>query len=96
MVCQQCNIIMYADDTVIFMHDKNAEEVVNKTDVLVKVISWLSQCYLKLNLTKTACMFFSKGHSVDIKQGIFRDGPHCRTQDPGGGVGSRSNSSHLT
>ncbi len=24
------------------------------------------------------------------------DGPHCRTQDPGGVVGSRSNSSHLT
>ncbi len=27
---------------------------------------------------------------------LSRDGPHCRTQDPGGGVGSRSNSSHLT
>ncbi len=25
-----------------------------------------------------------------------RDGPPCRTQDPGGEVGSRSNSSHLT
>ncbi len=26
----------------------------------------------------------------------YRDGPHCRTQDPGGEVGSRPNSSHLT
>jgi len=25
-----------------------------------------------------------------------RDGPHCRTWNPGGGVGFRSNSSHLT
>jgi len=27
---------------------------------------------------------------------IGRDGPHCRTWNPQGGVGSRSNSSHLT
>ncbi len=27
---------------------------------------------------------------------VYWDGPHCRTQDPGGMVGSRSNSSHLT
>ncbi len=54
---------------------KNAEEVVNKTDVLVKV-SILAQSVLsEINVSKTACMFFSKGHSVDIKQGIFRDGP---------------------
>ncbi len=65
MVCQQCNIIMYADDTVIFMYGKNAEEVANKlTDVLAKIISCLNQCYLKLNVLKTACMFFSKWHSV--------------------------------
>jgi len=25
-----------------------------------------------------------------------KDGPHCRTWNPQGGVGSRSNSSHLT
>ncbi len=66
MVCQQCNIKMYADDTVIFTHGKNAEEVANKlTDVLAKIISLLNQCHLKLNVSKTACMFFSKGHSVD-------------------------------
>ncbi len=35
MACQQCNITMYADNTVIFTHGKNAEEVANKlTDVL--------------------------------------------------------------
>ncbi len=27
---------------------------------------------------------------------LIGDGPHCRTQDPGGVAGSRSNSSHLT
>ncbi len=26
---------------------------------------------------------------------VKRDAPHCRTQDPGGGVGSRYNSSHF-
>ncbi len=64
-----------SDDTVIFMHGKNAEEVANKlTDVLAKIISWLNQCYLTLNVSKSACMFFSKGHSVDIKQDFsFRE-----------------------
>ncbi len=39
-VCQQCNFILYADDTVIFTNGKNAEEVANKlTDVLAKIIS---------------------------------------------------------
>lgn len=42
--CEQCNILMYADDTVIFTHDKNAEEVAKKlTDFMVKVTSWLNQ-----------------------------------------------------
>ncbi len=64
--------LMYADETVIFTHGKNAEEVANKlTDVLAKVISWLNQCYLKLNVPKTSCMFFSIEHRVDIKQNIF-------------------------
>ncbi len=59
---------MYADNTVIFIHGKNAEEVANKlTDVLATIISCLNQCHLKLNVSKTACMLFFKGHSVDIK-----------------------------
>lgn len=72
MVCQQCNIILYSDDTVIFTHGENDEDVANKlTDVLAKIISWLNQCYRKINASKTASMLFSKGHSADIKQDIF-------------------------
>ncbi len=71
-VCQQCNIILYADDTVIFTNGKNAEEVANKlTDVLAKIISWLNQCYLKLNLSKTVYMLFPEGNSFAIKQDIY-------------------------
>ncbi len=59
MVCQQCNIIMYADDTVMFAHDKNAEEVANKlTDVLAKIIFCLNQCYLKLNVKNNVYVLF--------------------------------------
>jgi len=38
--CEQCNILMYADNTVIFTHGKIAEEIAKKlTDVMVKVTS---------------------------------------------------------
>jgi len=66
--CEQCDILMYADDTVIFTHCKNAEEIAKKlTDVMVKVTSWLNQNSLRLNVAKTVCMFLSKGHRSDKK-----------------------------
>lgn len=74
-VCGQCDILMYADDTVIFTHGKTAEEVAMKlTDVMLKVTSWLNQCCLQLNVSKTVYMFFSKGHSVDVEQDILISG----------------------
>ncbi|XDV34363.1 hypothetical protein PO909_004527, partial [Leuciscus waleckii] len=53
-VCENCDIVMYADDTVIFTHGKTAAEVAIKlTDELVKVTSWLNHCCLQLNVSKT-------------------------------------------
>ncbi len=50
---------MYADDTVMFAHDKNAEEVANKlTDVLAKIIFCLNQCYLKWNVKNSVYVLF--------------------------------------
>jgi len=73
--CENCDILMYADDTVIFTHGKTATEVAIKlTDVLVKVTSWLNQCCLQLNVSKTVCMFFSKGSHIDAEQDISISG----------------------
>lgn len=38
---------------------------------MVKVASWLSQWSLKLNVSKTVCMFLSRGYSVHLKQDFF-------------------------
>ena len=67
-VCESCDIVMYADDTVILGYGKTAEEVATKlTDAMVRITSWLNQCCLQLNLTKTVCMFFSKTKKLNHK-----------------------------
>lgn len=74
-VCENCDILMYADDTVIFTHGKTAAEVAIKlTDVLVKVTSWLNHCCLQLNVSKTVCMFLSKSSRIDTEQDITISG----------------------
>lgn len=74
MVRQRCNLL-YSDYTFIFAHGENVKAAANKlTDVLSYIISWLIRSYLKSNAPKTTCMFFSKGHSADIKQDIFISG----------------------
>src|SRR4029434_3128631 len=53
-VCQDCEVLMYADDTVIFGWGKNNVEVVARlTKVMVDVSDWLNKCCLQLNNSKT-------------------------------------------
>lgn len=50
---------MYADDTVLYTHGKNATEVALKlTNVMHKVVEWLHNSCLTLNTEKTVTMFF--------------------------------------
>lgn len=59
--CGNCNILLYADDTVIYVPGKTAEDVMNKlTDTMSRVTSWLNHNCLQLNVSKTVCMLFSK------------------------------------
>lgn len=41
---------------------------------MMKITSWFNQCCLQLTVSKTVCMFFSKGHSVDVEQDILISG----------------------
>lgn len=54
---------MYADDTVIYTHAKNAQLVAAKlTGAMDKVAQWLNESCLTLNVGKTAAMYFSHKH----------------------------------
>ena len=74
-VCGECDVLMYADDTVVFTHGKTAEEAATKvTDVLENITSWLNNNCLQPNISKTVFMFFSKGHSIITEQDAFFSG----------------------
>lgn len=56
---------MYADDTVLYVHGSSKTEVADKlTNLMVKVTTWLNQCCLQLNVSKTLGMFFTKSHKI--------------------------------
>lgn len=51
---------MYADDTVVFTHGKNANEAAKTvTTEMSKVVTWLQSCCLTLNVDKTVAMYFT-------------------------------------
>ncbi len=51
---------MYADDTVIYVHDKTIEQVAQKISIaMTKCFDWFTQCCLKLDVRKSACMYFN-------------------------------------
>ena len=53
-VCQDCEVLMYADNTVIFGWGKNNVEVAARlTKVMVDVSDWLNKCCLQLNTSKS-------------------------------------------
>lgn len=57
------NVIMYADDTLLFTHGKNITEVAMRlTGELKKITAWLQNSCLTLNVEKTAVMYFTNRH----------------------------------
>ena len=59
-VCKDVNIIMYADETVLYTHRKIATEVATKLSMVMnKVSDWLYNSCLTLNVDKTVTMFFT-------------------------------------
>lgn len=58
-VCQDVNIQMYADDTVVYTWGKDAEQVAKKLTLAMENVSkWLNASCLTLNIKKTATMYF--------------------------------------
>ena len=54
-----CNILMYADDTVLYCSSSQASVIQDKLNAeLSKIDHWLSFNSLFVNVTKTEAMFF--------------------------------------
>ena len=59
VVLEKCNILMYADDTVIYVTARHAEEIGNiLTNELAKVNEWLLNNNLFMHKGKTECILF--------------------------------------
>ena len=74
-VCQGCDVVMYADDTVIFVKGKtHAEAAAQLTKIMVNISAWLNACCLQLNTSKTVTMFFAKNNKSYIEPDVFISG----------------------
>lgn len=74
-VCDGVEILMYADDTVLFTHGKDLGQVANKlTQTLTNVSMWLKNSCLTLNTEKTVTMFFHNRFKLNIIPDIYVDG----------------------
>ncbi len=70
----------------LYIGGKNVEVVAHKlTDVLEKIISWLNQCHLKLNVSKTVSQsvgvpsLATRGHSLWVIVCVFWTAfPYCQ------------------
>lgn len=59
--CKGVDVQLYADDTVLYVHGKNALIAAEKlTHAMQGVVQWLEQSCLTLNISKTKGMFFYK------------------------------------
>ena len=78
-VCPDVETLLYADDTVMYVHAKTKQLAAAKlTSALEQISKWLNCSCLQLNLKKTVGMFFTKrqcniasnitisGHNIDI------------------------------
>lgn len=69
------NVIMYADDAVVFVHGKDEMDVASKlTEQMQRVSDWQSQNCLTLNTEKTVVMYFTNRGKRLNYQNIFIDG----------------------
>lgn len=71
-VCSEVECLMYADDTVLFVHGRFKDIVADKlTKAMTRVTSWLQENCLQLNISKTVGMFFSKTNLASFNPDII-------------------------
>lgn len=64
-VCQHLSLILFADDTNAFCHNKNIETLYkNVNEEMEKVINWFKVNKLSLNVGKTNYMLFTKSRKL--------------------------------
>ena len=74
-VCKDINIIMYADDAVIYVHGMEMEQVASKlSSAMNDIQNWLKSSCLTLNVKKTVGMFFTKSYKPKKMPDIFVNG----------------------
>lgn len=74
-VCPGVNVIMYADDTVLFTHAGTKELVANKlSSAMVKISNWLNESCLSLNVSKTVCTYFTARKQNSVNPDIIFNG----------------------
>ena len=62
IVLERCQILMYADDTVLYFTASNAQEISSTlTSQLAKVTDWLVDNSLFIHQGKTECVLFGTG-----------------------------------
>ena len=62
IVLERCQILMYADDTVMYFTARNAQEISSVlTSELAKVNDWLVNNSLFIHQGKTECVLFGSG-----------------------------------
>ena len=60
-VCPSVHIKMYSGDTVLHVHAKNKQQATHQlTDVMGHVSNLLTNSCLRLNISKTVCMYFTR------------------------------------
>lgn len=61
LVCPDVEILLYADDAVIYVHSSTKQQAALKlTSAMNYITTWLDRSCLTLNVGKTVSMFFSK------------------------------------
>lgn len=64
-VCNNCQVHLYADDTVVYFSSSNSFLLQNKLQTDLKSVqNWLKSNLLKLNMKKSLCMLFGTHHSL--------------------------------
>uniref|UniRef100_A0A8C1Z289 Reverse transcriptase domain-containing protein n=1 Tax=Cyprinus carpio TaxID=7962 RepID=A0A8C1Z289_CYPCA len=78
-VCSEVECLMYADDTILFVHGRSKDIVADKlTKAMTRVTSWLQENCLQLNISKTVGMFFSKTNRASFNPDIIVAGEKLR------------------
>lgn len=76
-LCSICNVevILYADDSVLFRHGKKLAEVATRLTIEMKKVSdWLHITCLTLNTDQTFSMYFTSKHTLPQYPDILVDG----------------------